>query len=56
MSKQSREAAIAIVNPKRIPGSPSFDEMFGAGRNPFNKSVTEVNQQIQKQIRNGGSK
>jgi hypothetical protein len=31
-----------IVGATKIGGSPSLDEHFGAGRNPFNISVTEA--------------
>ena len=33
---------------------PSLDEQFGNGRNPFNRSTSEVDAEMQRKIRNGG--
>lgn len=33
-----------------ITGSPSWDEQFGGGKNPFSKSITEVNSRMKKTI------
>jgi hypothetical protein len=55
--KQSGETFVdALAAMTKIHGSPSLDEQFGNGRNPFNKSASEVQQETVRNMRNGGSK
>jgi hypothetical protein len=51
MADHSRDAAVDIVSPKKIPGSPSLDEQFSGGRNPHSKSLSQIAAEHERQQR-----
>jgi len=43
-----------IARMTTIAGSPSLDQLFAGGRNPFNRPISEVDRAVRAEIRRGG--
>jgi hypothetical protein len=53
--KQGATFLDSLARMTKIVGSPSLDEQFGNGRNPFDLSMEDANRRMKQQIRNGGN-